>query len=470
MKLKGWKNVLSFTFLQNVKAKSFRTSTIILCIILALIAVAINLLPKLIAGSDLFSDPGVVANIHSLYVYDNTGFETKTDIKGLGINVTEITEAELEQKQKEVEQSNASIALVKLIKNETSYELTVYRPRSEEVITNADCQALCDTISSLFADAIYINYGVSEENLKDVKLGINSHVKLYSDELNNLSEIQMIASTLLPILTALALFTFIISYANMIAQSVATEKTSKVMELLLTSVSPLAVIVGKVLAMLLVCLVQVLILGFVAGAAFIISAPFGFIPDLITSGEALITQGMEQSQIAAQSVDFGTIMNEIGAQISSSVPGFDFISILLVIITFVLGFLFYALLAGLCGASISRAEDLATAIQPLTFVSMIGFMLSYMPAILADPTTTASGGADAFLLVARYLPISSPFSLPSAILLGEMSLLEAIISVLFLAACVVGTAVLVSKIYHHIVLYSGNPLKFGQLLKFAKKK
>lgn len=469
MKLKGWKNVMSFTFLQNVKAKSFRISTIILCIILALIAVAVNLLPKLLAGSDLFSGPAEMPQLTSLYVYDTTDFEKKTDIGSLGIPVKEITEAELVQKQQEVEESNAAVALVKLEKTERSYNVTVYRPRSEELITGGDCQMLADSITSLFVDAMYLNYGISEDELSDVKLGFNSQVKLYSDELNNLSEMQMIASMLLPILTALVLFMFIISYANMIAQSVATEKTSKVMELLLTSISPLSVIVGKVIAMLLVCLVQVLIMGFVMSAAFIISAPFGFIPDLITSGQALVTQGMAQAEAGAQSVDFGIIVGEIGAQISSAVPGFDIASVLLVIVTFVLGFLFYALLAGLCGASVSRAEDLATAIQPLTFVSMIGFMLSYMPAVLSDPTQISSG-PNAIMLVARYLPISSPFALPSAILLGEITLLEAVISVLFLALCVVGTAILVSKIYHHIVLYSGNPLKFGQLLKFAKKK
>ena len=471
MKVKGWKSVMSFTFIQNVKAKSFIAGTVVMCIIFSLIAVGINILPKLITGGsfDNFFGQSTYEKISTVFLYDTTDFGFNEEAKQLGISIVDISEAELDAKQKEVEQSNAAVVLLKIIQTENSFDLTIYRPHSEEVISGGDCQALADAVGPIFTNAMYKSYGLSEDDIKTLQFSVNSEVKLYSDEQSNLSQMQKAMASLLPILSALVFFSFIISYANMIAQSVATEKTSRVMELLLTSVRPLAVIVGKVVAMLFVCLAQFLAIGFVTGLAFLISAPFGFIPDLIASGEALISQGMAQTGAAAATIDFGTVVNEITAQIGSSLPGLDIFSIILVIIVFVLGFLFFALLAGLCGASVSRAEDLATAIQPLTMVSMIGFLISYMPSIIAVESTLEGGGPDAITIVARYLPISSPFSLPAGILLGQMSMLEACISVLVLAVFVVLTALLVSKIYHHIVLYSGNPLKFNQLIKFAKK-
>ena len=66
---------------------------------------------------------------------------------------------------------------------------------------------------------------------------------------------------IVPIVFSLVLFIFIFAYGQTVAQSIATEKTSRVMELLLTSVRPLAVVIGKVLAMCLVSIAQFLVIA-----------------------------------------------------------------------------------------------------------------------------------------------------------------------------------------------------------------
>lgn len=473
MKAKGWKQILGFTFVQNVKSKSFIASTVIIAIVFALIAVAINILPKIIGGEsfqNLFSGKDYTA-VKTLYVCDETGFENPVDFTALADNspaIVNVDAADFAAKGDEITKSTEAVALLHIIKSDEAYELQLFRPENEELVDGSACDSLSALLSAQFKNAMLMNYGVSADDLALVQLNVNTSVSVFTEDVTDPESFKMVVSMLLPMFSAIIFFSFIISYSQLIAQSVATEKTSRVMELLLTSVRPLSVIVGKVLAMLLVCIFQFLVLGIVAGAAFFISAPFGFIPDMIASGGQAISEGAAAAAgNAAASADFGVIFNEIGAQVSNAIPGIDPLSIILIIITFVLGFLFFALLAGLCGASVSRAEDLATAIQPLVFISLIGFFISYFPVMsnIGEETIEPSG----LMIAARFIPISSPFSLPAGILLGQMSPLESCLSVAFLGVCVVLTALLVSKVYHHIVLYSGNPLKFTQLLKFAKK-
>ena len=73
-------------------------------------------------------------------------------------------------------------------------------------------------------------------------------------------------------------------------------------------------------------------------------------------------------------------------------------------------------------------------------------------------------------LVSYYLPVSSPFALPSALLLGTISPLGGVIAVLILAAFVVLIAIVVSKVYEAIILHNGNRIKLGDIIKLATRK
>ena len=74
------------------------------------------------------------------------------------------------------------------------------------------------------------------------------------------------------------------------------------------------------------------------------------------------------------------------------------------------------------------------------------------------------------MIISRYLPISSPFALPSAVLLNQMSVVEAIISVLSLLASVIIMLMVVAKVYEAIILHNGNRLKLSDMFAMAKSK
>ena len=456
MKTKGWGHVFRFTFIQTIKAKSFIVSTIVISAILVLLIAGVNFLPLIMmddSGSSGADGSEDVYKIRTVYLLDESGIEPKPDfssISQMGVTFTEVTKEQYDEKIAGINQSTlAETALYISAPDESGYiSMLMSRPKSEEVITADDCKTLLADISAAVSKSKLIALGVSEENVAAAEAGISKVTTVAGEP--PVSEFVFIIKSVVPMISSLVLFMFIFAYGQMVAQAIATEKTSKVMELLLTSIKPLAVIIGKVLAIGCVALAQMAIIGTVSGASAMLMAPLGFI-------------GKLSSGMTVEMAEF----DGISEAVSSVFANVNIGSVLLFIVVFALGFLFYALIAGLAGASISRMEDLSSAIQPMSLVGILGFYLAYFPTI-----TSMEGGTpdNIFILLSRYLPISSPFALPGAVFLGEMSGIEAAISIGVLALFVALMALLVAKVYETIILHNGDRIKFGQMIKMAGEK
>ena len=125
--------------------------------------------------------------------------------------------------------------------------------------------------------------------------------------------------------------------------------------------------------------------------------------------------------------------------------------------------MFFALIAGLIGATVSRMEDLNAAMQPMAIIGVLGFYLAYFPSMF-------DGEAGTLTLISYYLPISSPFALPSALLTGAIDIPQTLVAVLVLCIFVVLMALLVARVYEQIILHTGNRLKLGDILGLVKSK
>lgn len=472
MKIKGWKNILSFNYIQYVKTKAFIVSTVIISLLFALIIGAVNIIPMLASddgGGGIFGgedDPDT--QLETLYIYNATSVPTDnfSDIENAKFKTVFLEKEEFDKKSKEIaEGSKAELSLmISEAKNDENeldhYELKIFRPENQEVISESYSEAIAELCSEAFQDSVLLSLGVSKEDLSSANLEIYADTEVFGKE--QLSMVKQIVKTVVPMFTALIMFSFIISYAQIIAQSVAQEKTSRVIELLITSVRPLAIIVGKVLAMLLVALTQVAIIGTVSGITAAITIPLGFFGRMGEIGNIADIGNAAGNVSAAPGAQEEA--QQVMGEIFNSLPGlFNPASIIAIIITVLLGFVFYALLAGLVGAGISRMEDLASGMQPLMMIAMVGFMLSYMSSAFNE-----DGTGNAVMTISRYIPISSPFALPAAIIMGEMTAAETAISIIILAILAALTALLVAKVYESIILYSGTPLKLGQMIKMAK--
>ncbi len=459
MKLKRWKNIFAFTFTQQVKTKSFIISTVIIGLIIAIMTATANILPAILLEDEINQIESAVngemteSSVSKLYISDQTGLSLNFSVTGtsLGIPIENISSEEADAKIKELETTSENAMLALILKTENGYAIDAYYAGENADVNQNDCSAVTTLLSTQLQMQYLSSVGVPSEELSTAMSGVS--VSLNRAGKAPTSPVQDIVNTVVPMICSLLLFIFIFAYSQMIAQAIAVEKSSRVMEFLLTSVSPLSIIVGKVLAICLVSLMQFIILILAGVFGFLVSMPFGIFSKI----DGLVS--------AAASSDIGTQAQGILTDIQSAFSSVNLGTILILILTFVLGFLLYALIAGLAGASISKMEDLSAAIQPMSIIGVLGFYLAYMPQVGA-----IDGETNALMVLARYVPISSPFCLPSAYMLGQVSLGETLLSLAVLLLCVVGLCLIVAKVYEHIVLYTGDRLKLSDMLKMAKNK
>lgn len=228
--------------------------------------------------------------------------------------------------------------------------------------------------------------------------------------------------------------------AESIAVSVLTEKSSKVVETLLLSVRPMATIVGKVLASICVLLVQ--FAGFFLGLA----------------ASCLINGYMREntfSFLPASAVK-GFLSLEMFHGVS---PGL----ILLAIAILLTGLLLYGVVAGICGASVSRMEEIGEALKLYNILYIIGAYFALMVAM------TSAGGLSVLNYIAYLFPLSAPFIAPTHLIIGKMPLWLGLCSLALLLLMTALAFWLASRIYANMLFYNGSPMKVKDFIRFAKQ-
>lgn len=461
MRTKGWKQIFSFTFIQFIKTKSFWVGTIVVCLILSILIGAVNILPSILNDEEDISPDGTdTSALTAVYLIDESNTLTAEDkalLKESGIALAD-TDKSPDALIETLKDSDKSEAMVRIIADEYEGKVLGYSVKTYYA-PEADSSAVDNTTAAVQNMLNYrnlLNAGVTPETYEQSQRYIQtSKIKAGSGEWNM---IESALNSIVPMIVSLLLFMMIFIYGSMVAQSIATEKTSRVMELLLTSVRPLAIVIGKVLAMGLVGFLQAAVIGAVSGITFAVTAPFGIGGQVIE-----IMQSPELQAIAGNA--------ELAEAVTNTLSHWTPLSFILIFLCFILGFLFYALIAALVGASISRMEDLQQAMQPYSLLGVLGFYLAYFPVIFnMESLETGAATTNPVQLVSYYLPVSSPFALPGALLLGTISPLGGVIAVLILAAFVVLIAIVVSKVYEAIILHNGNRIKIGDIIKLATRK
>ncbi len=224
-----------------------------------------------------------------------------------------------------------------------------------------------------------------------------------------------------------ALYMVILLYGQMVAMSVATEKSSRAMELLITSAKPINMMFGKVLAACMAGLVQLV-------AIF---------------GSALVFYNVNKSYWGDNGI-IDSIFN---------IPPELFVYML---VFFLLGFFIYAFLYGAISSTVSKLEDINTAVQPVTFLFLFGFMVVMF--------SMSSGSVDNILMqICSYIPFTSPMAMFTRIAMSTVPWHEIAISIGILVASTFGIGILSAKIYRVGVLMYGTSPKIGNIIKAVWK-
>lgn len=224
-----------------------------------------------------------------------------------------------------------------------------------------------------------------------------------------------------------ALYMVILLYGQMVATNVASEKSSRAMELLITSAKPVSMMFGKVIASCLAGLIQLVA---VFGAAFLF---FNI-----------------NKSYWADNMIVDSIFN-----MPPSLLGF-------MLIFFVLGFFIYAFLYGAIGSTVSKLEDINTSVMPITMLFIIAFMVVMF--------SFASGTVDTVLMkVCSFIPFTSSMAMFTRITMSTVPWYEIAASIVILIGSVVGVGVVSAKIYRVGVLLYGTTPRIGSVIKAVRK-
>ncbi len=214
----------------------------------------------------------------------------------------------------------------------------------------------------------------------------------------------------------------VIMYANMIAMEVATEKSSRVMEILISSVSPIKQMFGKILGIALLSLTQMVV--------------------LLAVGYYFIKRNLQSLQ--------GGFFEFLGFQ---NIP---LSTIIYALVFFLLGYFLYATLAAFLGSLVSRIEDVQQMVTPMTFIIAAGFMIAMFG--LNNPDTT-------FITVTSYIPFFTPMLMFMRVGMLTIPVWEPMLGIVILLVSIILLAVFGAKVYKGGVLMYGKSNSFKDIKK-----
>ncbi len=224
------------------------------------------------------------------------------------------------------------------------------------------------------------------------------------------------------------LYILVISYGSVIAVSVATEKSSRAMEMLITSADAKNLMFGKILGTSAACVGQFCIIVLSAFVLYQVNVDYHNNPFI------------------------------------TSIFAMPFDIVLYALLFCILGFLIYAMMFGALGSLVSKLEEVNSALTP----AMLPFIGTFL-LVNFSMTGVIGGGVNGMLIkVLSFIPFSSPFAMFVRISMGEVTGIEIAISVAILIATVLLMGVITAKIYRAGVLMYGTPLKLPALIKAIK--
>lgn len=412
--MKDLKTVIGFTIKEMAKRKSFVISTIIIVLII-IIGFNIPNIIKLFNGDNSSS-----GTQNKLLVVDSSNlFEGSLDTLNtmdLGYEVQTTKEAlTFDDIKQQIDNEQIDEAII-VENNEGTYKLRYIV--KDMTMMNSMPQDLMDSINTIYTNLQISKLGLTEEQIQSLAPNFE-----YSIEQ---TEEQKVSGNLFAMMMlSIVLFYAIYFCAYQVSSSITTEKTSKIMETLVTSTSPRIIVLGKTIGIGLVGLLQVCLFVIIA----------------LISAKVFLEPGILESVL----------------DMSQMTPYLAIITI----VYFILGYSTYALLYALTGSTVGKPEDIQSANTPVAILAVIGFYLSYFT--MMNPTSDLN-------LFAALFPISSPFCMPFRVMMGIASGGEVALSLVILVVTILIVAKVAIKIYSNAILNYGTKMSVRDMIKVYRDK
>ena len=404
--------VAFFTIKDMVKRKSFIISNIIIILIIVLLFNIPNLLKLLDNGEGSSNSKLLIVDSENIFEGNLEAINQMDLSYDAKISNEELSFDEIKEKISNNEIDAALVITPKDGKISMEYivENLTYLEEIPENIVNA-------------ISTIYTNMQISKLNLTEEEL--NSMSPKFEFNLKQTEEEKVEGNVTVMMLLSCALFFAIYYCAYQVSTSITVEKTSKIIETLVTSTSPRSIVLGKTIGIGLVGLIQI----------------FVYIIIALICKEVFLEPGALDSII-----NFNNVTPFL---------------ISMTLVYFLLGYAAYALLYALTGSTVSKPEDVQSANGPVAILVIIGFYLAYFT--MMNPTSNLN-------IIASILPISSPFCMPLRIMMGIAETKDIILSIGVLLLTIFIVAKVSIRIYSNAILNYGSKIGMKEIFRMYKNK
>lgn len=412
--MKDLKTVIAFSIKDMVKRKSFIISTLI---ILILIVIGFNIpnIMNAIVGDNEDDGEAKLLIVDSTNVFEGT--LPSLNYMELGYNVQVANnEVSFEDIKSRIENKDINEAMIIETKEDGTYKLRYIVENMTQIASVPE--DLMNAINSLYTNLQISKLGLTQEQIASLSPNFEFTIEQTEEQ-------EVSGNILVIMLLSIVLFYAIYFCAYQVSSSITTEKTSKIMETLVTSTSPRTIVLGKTIGIGIVGLIQICVIVAVA----LISAKAFLEPELLN---AVLDMSMMTPYLA-----------------------------IMTIVYFILGYFAYALLYALTGSTVSKPEDIQSANTPVAILAVVGFYLSYFT--MMNPTSELNQFAAIF-------PISSPFCMPFRIMMGIATTSEVVLSIVILVITILIIAQVAIKIYSNAILNYGTKMTFKDIVKVYRDK
>jgi ABC-type Na+ efflux pump permease component-like protein len=402
--------VTKFTLIEALKKKAFIVSTIIMILMIILASAFTKIIPKL-ADSNEKDKVLIVDN-------DNIFENQLNTINELGLNnefiianeKTSLADVKTKIKNKDIKKGIIISKAEGKIKIEYVVENTSLMMNSPVDIQKA--------LKEIYSRNQLKKLNLTQQQIQSLEPNFEYTI-VSSQEKDANKNITVILA-----LTGL-LFAAIYTFAYQVSTSITTEKTSKIVETLVTYTKARNIVLGKTFGIGLAGLIQLLIIAIIS----------------IFSINTFVDKNMLSAFL-----DLSTITPALGITI---------------VVYFILGYMEYALLYALTGSFVSNPEEVKAAATPASLIAVMSFYLAYFT--IMSPTSNLNS-------IASIVPFSSPFSAPFRVMLGVATPREMIMSVLILIATNILIAHIAIKVYTNAIINNGTKLSLKEIIKMYKTK
>lgn len=414
-------------YLNKIRNRSFIIMTFVSPLIMVIFAVLIGFL----------SDMNSKSKAKDVMILDESGLYSNTFENTDNVQFEYLAQTPLQEAQADV-LAKSKYGLL-YIPAEESKSVTFYSEESPSLSFTAELTKAME--STLFQHNL-TQKGIDKKEIDTAKPNIDIQLQNFTGE--KTSELDSIIKISIGGIAGYLILMFIIIYGNMIMRSVIEEKTNRIVEIIISSVKPFDLMLGKILGTSLAGLTQFAIWILIVGVLLAL-APAFFNVDAAT----------QMTQVAQQGADVSKIELLVG-----SLYHFPFAETFVVfLLFFVGGFLLYSSLYAMVGAMVDNETDTQQFMMPILIPLMLAFYVGAF-SVIEEPHGTIS-------VVFSYIPFTSPVVMLMRVPFG-VAWWEVLISLVLLYLTFFGIIRLSSKIYRIGILMYGKKASYKEVWKWLK--